>query len=263
MKNKFFGKYYKFVANNNSFAVIDAISNEGKSIQLITKEASYQINDLKQVKINNNEIIFDVSQDNLKFKGILILGKLNPLKHKVMGPFTYIPFMECKHQIYSMFHIINGHLEYNGQQLNFDNGIGYIEGDSGSNFPNKYIWYNSILPNRTITIAIASIPFGLFSFTGILCFIKTKDKEYYFCTWNNVKVRKIDKFHLELTKGKYTLSIDISDNSGYELKAPVKGQMNRYIKENVAVESRYKLTYKNNIIFDEVDKLSSCEWMWN
>ena len=263
MKNRFCGRYYKFVANNQCFAGIFAESNEGKSIQIITKDKSYIINDIKKVQINNNEIVFDIIQDDLIFKGKIILGKLNPLKHKVMGPFSYIPFMECKHDIFSMFHEINGEIIYNGNKLDFNNGIGYIEGDKGVNFPSKYIWYNSVLPNKSLTLAIANIPFGLFSFTGILCFIKTKDDEYYFCTWNNVKIKSIDNYHIEIQKGKYRLSIDIKDKEGHKLKAPIKGDMRRYIKENVAVESKYKLLYNDKIIIEAEDQLSSCEWMWS
>lgn len=265
MTNKFSGKYYKFILNDSfSFAIIIANSNEGKSIQLITNEGSYSILDVEQVKlIDGKKFEFEINQSDLIFRGTITLGKLNPLKKKVMGPFTYIPFMECKHSIYSMYHDISGTIIYNGIKYDFLNGIGYIEGDSGKNFPKKYIWYNSVLPNnKALTLAIASIPFGLFSFIGVLCFIKILDKEYYFCTWNRVKIEKIEDMKIVLKKGKYKLFIDITDSLGYDLAAPIKGSMNRYIKENIAVKSKYKLYYDNEIILDEEDKLSSCEWMW-
>lgn len=266
MKNSFFGKYYKFIANDGfSFALIMASSNEGESIQLITKDASYNIVNLEQVKyVENNKFIINIEQENISFKGTIYLGKFHPLKKKVMGPFTYIPFMECKHNIYSMFHELNGDIIYNGKMHDFKNGRGYIEGDQGRNFPSKYIWYNSITPsNKGITLAIANIPFGLFSFIGVLCFIKTNEKEYYLCTWNNVKIKQIEKSNLVLKKGKYQLKITVLDDEGHLLAAPVKGTMNRYIKENISVKSRYEFSYKDEIILSEEDDFSSCEWMWN
>lgn len=263
-KDYFFGKYYKFISKNNySIAIIIACSNEGKSIQLITDSCSYQIKDVDSIKIiDDNHFVFSVNQDDLSIEGDLYLGALNPLSKKVMGPFSYIPFMECKHDIYSMFHSINGNIIINSNNVSFDEGIGYIEGDRGRNFPKKYIWYNSVLPNKTITLAIASIPFGIFSFTGVLCFIKTDKKEYYFCTWNRVKIKELSDGHIKIKKGKYVLDIDVSLKDGHSLKAPVKGNMTRYIKENLSIPSKYCLLYKNEIMLQEEDEFSSCEWVY-
>lgn len=265
MKNRFFGKYYKFINENGfSFAIIVANSNEGKTIQLITPNKSYSILDVDQINIiNDNRIDFNVIQENLTFIGSIKLGVLHPLKKKVMGPFTHIPFMECRHNIYSMYHTLSGNVEYNNVNYSFENGYGYIEGDSGVNFPKKYIWYNSVKPNQAITLAIATIPLWGINFIGVLCFIKTKDKEYYFCTWNRVKIKELLSGHISLKKGKYSLDIKVDEIGGHNLSAPVKGQMTRYIKENIAVPSKYTLFFGDEKILEEDDSLSSCEWMWD
>ena len=39
--------------------------------------------------------------------------------------------------------------------------------------------------------------------------------------------------------------------------------MNRYIKENIAIESKYQFLYKDEVILDGTDLLASCEWMWD
>ena len=70
MKNRFCGRYYKFVANNQCFAGIFAESNEGKSIQIITKDKSYIINDIKKVQINIKKrvwIYMEMMYNNIKF----------------------------------------------------------------------------------------------------------------------------------------------------------------------------------------------------
>ncbi len=265
MKNRFFGKYYKFINENGfSFAIIVANSNEGKTIQLIIANKSYSILDVDQIKIiNENQIEFNVSQNDLTFKGNIMLGEFHPLRKKVMGPFSHIPFMECRHNIYSMYHTLSGSVEYNCINYSFENGYGYIEGDSGVNFPEKYIWYNSVKPNQTITLAIATIPLWGFKFTGVLCFIKTSEKEYYFCTWNRVKIKELLSGHIRLKKGKYILDIKVDEIGGHNLSAPVKGQMTRYIKENIAVPSKYTLFFDDKKLLEEDDLLSSCEWMWD
>ena len=177
-KNRFFGKYYKFVNGDGfSFAFIKSHANEGDMLQVITPEGAFYLKDPHAIKVDGEHIEFDVREENLSMVGELHLGELHPLKHKVMGPFTYLP-MECSHEIYSMFHEVNGSLVVNGKDMDFSGSLGYIEGDKGTNFPSKYIWYNSILPEATVTLAIASIPlFGFIHFTGLLCFIKTKDKD--------------------------------------------------------------------------------------
>ena len=55
-----------------------------------------------------------------------------------MGPFTYIPGMECKHDIFSIS-FLTGTLIINGKRVSFDHGYGYIEGDKGRNFPKKHL----------------------------------------------------------------------------------------------------------------------------
>ena len=46
-----------------------------------------------------------------------------------MGPFAFVPFMECYHGIVSMDHIIQGELEIDGVNIDFSNGRGYLEKD--------------------------------------------------------------------------------------------------------------------------------------
>ncbi|MCR4879965.1 MAG: hypothetical protein K5906_03305, partial [Bacilli bacterium] len=163
-KNRFFGKYYKFINNDGfSFAFITSHSNEGDMLQIITHDGVVYLNDPSMITINDNEISFNVITDNLTITGQLSLGELHPLKHKVMGPFTYLP-LECSHDIYSMYHKVNGELKVNNKLISFNDGLGYIEGDKGVNFPTKYIWYNSLLNDVTVTLAIATIPMGLINF---------------------------------------------------------------------------------------------------
>lgn len=262
-KNKFFGKYYKFISDDGyTFALIVSHANEGDMLQLVTPSKGYFIDDASSVNIKDNVININIHQDDISIKGQLTLGELHPLKKKVMGPFTHLP-MECRHEIYSMYHEVNGSLMLNDKKLTFTNALGYIEGDSGTNFPKKYIWYNSLTDKATVTLAIATIPlFGFIHFTGLLCFIKNNDFEYRFCTYNRgkIKCKKPDKIIIK--RGKYRLILSISEIGGHDLKAPVKGDMIRYIKENINVKARYQLMYKDEVLLDVDDPLSSLEYMY-
>ena len=262
-RNRFFGKYYKFINKDLfSFAIIVSTANEGDMLQVITPDKSYYINDPKSVEVGDTTITFNIKQDDLVLSGKITLGEPHPLKKKVMGPFTYLP-MECRHEIYSMHHSLNGKISINGKDISFDDGIGYIEGDSGTNFPKKYVWYNSVTKDVTTTFALASIPFlGFIHFTGILCFIKTKEKEYYLSTYNGAKLNKIDDKEIVISKGKYLFVLSIDNKDGHLLKAPIKGKMDRYIKENLNIPTSFKLTKKDEVLLQIEDPISSLEYMW-
>ena len=264
MKNRFYGKYYKFISDDGyTFALILSHANEGDMLQLVTSSKGYYIEDLSSVRIDRNNISIAIHQDDISIEGVLYIGELHPLSKKVMGPFHYLP-LECKHEIYSMYHDVNGVLTLNGERkLYFTNARGYIEGDKGTNFPKKYIWYNSLLAYQTVTLAVATIPIlGIFSFTGILCFIKTKDKEYRLCTYNFARIKKRSEKEIVIKRGKYTFILTIPYIGGHDLKAPVKGNMTRYIKENINVPTSYKLLYRDKVILEGDDSLSSLEYMY-
>lgn len=262
MKNKFSGKYYKFVTCKDfSFAIIDSISNEGPAVQLITKEGSFRINDINTVIIESDKITFNIDQDDLKMTGVIRMSDFHPLKKKVMGPFSIFK-MECSHEIYSMYHKLAGEIDYNGILYSFDNGYGYIEGDSGVNFPKKYIWYNSVGKDYGVTMAIATIPFGFIKFTGILGFVSYDNKEYYLCTYTGAKIVKTSPSYFEIKKGKYHLSVSVKEDGGHLLKAPIKGNMERYIKENVASATAFSFTKNGEVILEKSDDKSSLEYMY-
>ena len=99
MKNRFSGKYYKFVSKDKFiFAIIDSLSNEGLIKQIITKDGSFQIADYNSIIIENDTVSINIEQENLILKGILKMSDFHPLKHKAMGPFSIFS-MECSHEI--------------------------------------------------------------------------------------------------------------------------------------------------------------------
>lgn len=68
---------------------------------------------------------------------------LNP---GVMGPFAFLPFLECYHGIVSMYHDANGKVDFTNSDgtlessISLDQGTGYIEKDHGIRFPKSWIW---------------------------------------------------------------------------------------------------------------------------
>jgi len=261
MKHYFFGKYYKFVSPDGwTFALIDSYSDEGKLKQIITHQGGFTVEDFSSVQVENNEITFAVSQEGLNLSGKIQMENFHPLKGKTMGPFALLP-MQCSHDVYSMFHSLKGKIVINGEEHCFDGGFGYIEGDKGNSFPQKYFWYNSVGKDYGVTLAIATIPFGLFHFTGLLGFVAIGEKQYKLCTYNFAKILSCKKEKIIVKKGKYQLEICPTLTGGFELKAPDVGKMSRMIKENVSVPSSFVFIKGNEVLLLKEDKQSSMEFM--
>ena len=206
-KNYFFGKYYKFISSDGYlFAIIDSYSDDGKEKQIITPDGAYPIKNPDAVKIDGKRVFLDVSHVDLTMNGTITMGEYSPLKSPAMGPFKLFS-MECAHDIYSMRHDLSGEITVNGRCHSFRNGYGYIEGDRGKSFPEKYFWYNSVGEDYGVTVAVATIPFGLIEFTGLLTFIHYKGKEYRLCTYNFAKAGELSEGGVTIKKGKYKLVI--------------------------------------------------------
>lgn len=151
-KNYFEGWYFKQSNSKENISFIPGISindMERKAfIQVITDDnsyfADYDIDEFEYsyepfyVKIGNNyfsedSIHIDINdrKDNLTIFGDIkytnnINIKTNALNPNIMGPFSYVWFMECNHAILSMKNRVNGELLINQNEMFFDDGIGYI-----------------------------------------------------------------------------------------------------------------------------------------
>lgn len=74
-----------------------------------------------------------------------------------MGPFQFVPFMQCRHSVFSMKHQVNEQITINGQIYKFKNGIGYMEGDRGYSFPKQYIWMQCCFNDGSLMLSVADI----------------------------------------------------------------------------------------------------------
>ena len=280
-KNYFEGWYFKNSNEEESISFIPGINIGEKSknafIQVITNNSSYFINyNILDFKFNTNPFFIKIGKtffskekihieiedntQNLKIYGDLKYSnnkniKTNFINHNIMGPFSYIPFMECNHAIISMKNNINGLIVINNKKINFNNNIGYIEKDWGCSFPKSYIWCQGNhfkKTNASFMLSIADIPFKIFNFMGIICSLIIDDKEYKFTTYNNAKIIKYkvekDLIDITLKKSSYYLDIKSKNDKSFKLSAPVKGKMEKEIFESIS--STVKVTLrKNNVIF--------------
>lgn len=286
-KDYFEGWYFKNSNKKSTISFIPGININGKNrkafIQIIVDTNSYFVNcDIKDfefnlkpffIKIENNYfskdgIKVDIKDEN---QNLNIYGKLKYINNKniersilnpnIMGPFSYIPFMECNHAILSMKNDIFGFIKINDKRLEFNRDSGYIEKDWGTSFPESYIWCqgnNFNKSNASFMLSIAKIPFKIFSFKGIICDLIIEDEEFKFATYNNAKLikSKIDNrnFDITLNKDNYYLKVKSNYNKGAKLYAPIKGKMDKNIFESVCASIEVTLKENNKTIFSDISE---------
>lgn len=285
--NYFEGWYYKLVDNskNRIISIIPGISfnkfdNDSHCFIQVIDSSNYNTNYFKfplskfnfsqkrfSIEIDNNcfddkSMSLNIKDNNVNIFGTLSFPQILPYPKSlfnpgIMGPFSFIPFMECYHGIINIHHQIKGSLFINNKSINFDNGYGYIEKDWGHSFPKEWIWIqcNSFdTSNVSFMLSIAVIPWLGTYFIGFISFLQINDKIYKFATYNLSKIISMDKnnttVQISLKHFSKTLFIKVNFSNGGLLKAPVKGQMCRDIIETLNADISLNFSDKNKVLFE-------------
>ena len=210
------------------------------------------------VKIGNNffseslvsvhiESATDTITGNLKLGSLTPIGS-SALSPTIMGPFAYIPKMECYHGVTSMNHTLIGDLEMNGCTVAFTGGKGYIEKDWGTKFPKNYIWLQSNHfkeADTSVFFSMAYIPFYVRDFLGFISNIQVNGKEYRFATYNNSKIQLSlptdDTVSVTMENKKAKVQLFARAEHMGNLQAPVMSGMDKTIKEGVSGTIHFEL----------------------
>ena len=289
--NAFFeGWYFKHQNADTVLAFIPGHSVDEKGVkhpflQIIWNENSYSLDfeeedylvDRKRKRIVLGSNIFsltgvmvDIQSEDITIQGMIRYGSLNPINYTIMGPFQWVPFMECRHEIISMSHALRGSLTVNGKVLDFQGEKGYIEGDRGRSFPRDYLWLqcNRFPQEASVMVSIAHIPFIGHSFQGCICVIQYKGREYRFATYLGVKVVCKRETAVILKQGNYTFKIFLTNRNrikktgfSHPLLAPDLGRMVRSIKEEHLLLARFLLYKEEELIFDLTSDHVSFEYV--
>jgi tocopherol cyclase len=161
----------------------------------------------------------------------------------------FLPAMECYHDAVSLTHGLEGSLTIDGRRIDFTGGKGYVEKDWGRSFPSSWIWMQSNHfenPGVSFMFSLARIPWLGLRFPGFMGFLLTQESLKVFATYTGARVEG-------LTAGRNAASFTVKDRGGLlavraersgagELKAPVRGEMDRRIAESVTgvIELEYR-----------------------
>ena len=170
----------------------------------------------------------------------------------IMGPFSFVPFMECYHGILSMNHSIEGQLCIQGETIDFTDGRGYMEKDWGHSFPSAYFWMQTnhfSHPDISLKASVANIPWLGSSFVGCIAGVCLYDRLIQFTTYNGTKLRKsfADKTKVELVmeNKNHRLEILAHRETPTQLASPISGFMDGRIEESMTSDIEVLLFDKN------------------
>jgi len=171
----------------------------------------------------------------------------------IMGPFSFVPFMECYHGIVSMDHSLSGQLMIGAEQIDFTGGRGYMEKDWGHSFPSAYCWMQSnhfSQPGTSLKCSVAKIPWLRSSFVGFIAGIWLGDRLIRFTTYNRTRLRKCQVYpgrvEIALENSRYTLSVIAHRDTATELASPIRGMMEGRIEESMTARLDVLLTDKRH-----------------
>lgn len=301
----FEGWYLKHQKKGCSIAFIPAYHTDrnGKqtaSIQVITDKAAYNFPFKEEeismsekefcIKIGNNLFSekgssIDLHSDEFSVTGTLHYSSFAKLRSDIMGPFHFLPFMQCSHGVLSMIHRLRGQLRINEEEYDFSGGTGYVEKDYGSSFPRNYTWTQCSdwtgKQDCSLMVSAADIPLGPFHFKGCICAVWYQGKEYRLATYLGAVIVTDKPEELVIKQGKYKLSVKRLGGSGdaggkeseskddvvkleertdgHALRAPFKGDMSRMIKENIACKVHYCFVAGKKVVFDFISDRASYE----
>jgi hypothetical protein len=286
-KRYFEGWYFKHVSKdlNNVFSFIPGISitddDPHSFIQVIngiTGKTSYITYPLNEFMWEKNKLYLKIGASvftdkfidlNLENEGIKVSGRLeysNIVKYPktfispgIMGWYSYIPFMECKHGIVSVNHNVSGILKIDNDIIDMNEGKGYIEKDWGSSFPESWIWIQSNNFNNTdtaFTFSVARIPWLGKSFPGFISFLYFDKRFFLFSSYNKSLLQNINydgkTLSFTLMNNDSALNVTAVKNKSGELLAPVSGKMSRRIKESIDSFITINLYDRhNNLIYND------------
>ncbi len=274
MHHSFYGWYLKCQSQTQTLAVIPAIHNRGNkrtcSIQVITDNDAWTVlfpgdvfqRTKRNIFIGENRfgekgVHLAIHTRQVTIKGNLEFGPLLPIKYDIMGPFALVPFMECRHSVWSMRHAVRGKVCINGQKYFFRNACGYWEGDSGRSFPKEYIWTQCFFADGALMLSVADIPMAGIRFTGVIGIVLWKGKEYRIATYLGARVVKIHNNMVRVIQGGLKLDVRLLETSGHPLKAPSKGDMVRTIHESASCRAFYRFCKEGCTMFAfETDRAS-------
>ncbi len=279
MRNSFGGWYFKCQSEKQTLAVIFAhhvtSGTPSASVQIINDEGAwnipYRASDFHRPKdrfamrigesgFGQTEMRLSVHTPDCTAEGVLRFGTFTPIRYDIMGPFRFVPYLECRHAVKSLYHTVTGTVTVNGVPYRFEGDDGYIEGDHGRSFPSEYLWTHCFFEKNSLMLSVANIPFGPFRFTGLLCVIWWEGKESRLATYLGAKATEIGNGRAVILQKDAELTVQLLEKHANSLYAPENGAMTRTIRESASCVASYTFRQKGKTLFSFTSDRASFEY---
>jgi tocopherol cyclase len=290
-RNYFEGYYFRAVSRDGrAISLIPGISmnkeNPHSFVQIIDSMggSNYISYPLSKFEYSKSEILIKVQESAFSNDGInlcinneiSISGKVlfknsitypySLISPNIMGPFSYVPFLECRHGIVSVKSDLEGELILNREKISFDGGVGYIEKDWGRSFPSEYIWaQTNVFPenNASFMMSSARVPIMGKELSGLIAFLYFNGRFYKFTTYNGAKIKQLIKsdglIECIIKSQRYTLVANIEPDDPIAIIAPDKGVMSREIRESGNGKISLELYDKEKLLFSATGNNAAIE----
>jgi hypothetical protein len=202
---------------------------------------------------------------------------IRPLSPGIMGWYGLVPFMEAYHGVLGFDHAIRGSIVVDGEQVDFQDGRGYIEKDWGQAFPRAWIWMQSnhfATPGVCLTASVAHIPWMRNAFRGFIVGLWLQGELLVFSTYSGAKIERLEvgqhqvewtmhgKAQFDGRRQMLRLSIQAEREGKDEelLHAPYRTAMLQRVLESLTATIRVRLTdVAGKTFLDETGKYAGLE----
>lgn len=279
----FEGWYVKLVGPSGTLAFIPGINMDAEGykeafLQIVSAARAYPLTvpfdrfaartdrlavRLPGCRFTAEGLSLDVRTPVVTCRGTVRFGPLCPPASDVMGPFRFVPGMECHHGVVSLAHSLSGQITLQGETMVFDGGTGYIEKDWGRSFPSSYIWAqcNDLGGDIAVMASAADIPFLGARFSGCIAIVEHAGQQYRFATYRGAHVRRFHPRTLILEQGRHRLEIHLMEQQAVPLRAPAVGRMERTIREHPDCTVRFRYLVEGWPVFDRVGAHAGYEYV--
>lgn len=278
MGNHFRGWYFKCQSSTQTLALIPAVhTHQGRStcsLQVVEEQDHWNIPfpDKGEIRwgspwakvgasrFSPKGIVLDLQSEQCRAVGQLHFGPPAPLPRDIMGPFRFLPFLECRHRVFSMRHQVTGQLQVNDRLYHFDHDLGYIEGDQGRSFPRRYLWTQCLFPDGCLMLSAADIPFGPVSFPGVIAALSISGKTMILATYYGARILSVQRGKICIQQHSMLFTAELLSAPGQPLQAPRQGNMSRTVRENLSCHARYQLYDGGRLLWAGESRQASFEY---
>ncbi|CAF0956105.1 unnamed protein product [Adineta ricciae] len=201
-------------------------------------------------------------QMNLTLSSHLTIPDLSWLIPGTMGPFSWIPTMQCNHHVLSLKYQVQGSIKINHSDSMSVHGVGYLEKDWGYSFPTVWSWGQA---NQWENLPLGTSPPSLFfSFAMIPWYFNLKfpgflivfEHNGHFYRFNAYLLSVVTDLTADNTTDKVSFTVydvffqhKLRVSTHYDESANIQSAL-LYGPRDDRMEKFVKETLVNNIYFD-------------